>query len=158
MDRTLGLFLVLGAALLYFLIAPAQVSMPRVRLGEGGAFFLSPLFFPRLVAVGLAFLGFLLLLRGLPRADALRDGEGIHLPRRGAARAAGAVLILVLYIVSLGPVGYLVVTPLALMGLMLLLGARGWGSMLGVALGTTAAIYLGFQWGMLIILPEGIFY
>ncbi len=156
MDRWLGSLLTIGALVLYFLVAPAQVAMPKVRLGsQEGAFALSPLFFPRLVAVGVGLLGGLLFFRGRSRPDTLRAGEGFRLPRQDAARVGGTLALLVLYLAGLDTLGYLLATPLALVALKVFLGARRWVVIGAVAVVTTVAIYLGFQKGMSIILPEG---
>jgi len=157
-DRWLGSVFVLGALLLYFVVAPGQVSMPRLRLGEGGGtFVLSPLFFPRLVAVALGLLGALLFVRGRSREEALRDGEGFALSGAELARIGGTVLIMVLYLAALEPLGYLLATPLALAALMVFLGSRRWGLIIVVAIAATAVVYVGFRKGMLILLPGGIF-
>jgi hypothetical protein len=158
MDRWLGSGLILGALAFYLVVVPAQVAIPRLRVGGGeGGIAASPLFFPRVIAVALGILGVLLFLRGRSRDETARDGEGFRVVRREAVRVGGTLAILVLYVLSLPLLGYLVATPLAQAGLMAFLGFRRWGLIAALAVLTTAVVYVGFRWGMLILLPEGMF-
>lgn len=158
MDRWVGSALILGAVLLY-LVVPAQVSVPKIRVGGGeGGIASSALFFPRVVAVALGFLGLLLFLRGRSRLETVRDGEGFRVGGREAVRIGGTLSIMVLYVASLPVLGYLLATPLAQAAMMVFLGFRRWGVIAALAVLTTAVVFVGFRWGMLILLPEGMVY
>jgi len=77
----------------------------------------------------------------------------------GAPNRRGVVLtlgLLCLYTLLLPPVGYLLATPPALVGLMLLTGERRWLLMIIGAVLLTAVLYLFFRYGMNLVLPEGL--
>jgi hypothetical protein len=157
MDRWVGGGLVAAALVLYLVVLPAQVTIPRIQVGGGmGGVAASPLFFPRLMALFLGLLGAVIFLRGQSRAETLADGEGFPFSRGPAVRVGGTVLLLVLYLALLEPVGYVLVTPVVAVALMTFLGFRRWGITVAVALLTTVLIYAGFRWGMKILLPEGL--
>jgi putative tricarboxylic transport membrane protein len=157
MDRWLGAGLVAAAVILYVVVVPAQTAIPRFPVGGGvGGVAASPLFFPRFVAVVLGLLGAFLFLRSRTRAETLRAGEGFAFGPEPARRVAGAVLILALYLVLLDPVGYLLLTPVALGVLIGFLGFRRWPVVVLVAVLTPAVVYYGFRWGMKILLPDGL--
>lgn len=157
MDRWLGGALLSGALLLFFVVVPAEIQMPRIQVGGGvGGAVASPWFFPRLMAAVLGFLGVLIFLRGRSRAETLRSGEGFAFGRTQAARVSGTTAILVAYLVLLDWIGYLLLTPVALAGLSILLGFRRWLILAIVAVFVPATIYLGFRFGMKILLPEGL--
>lgn len=157
MDRWLGGALVLGAIVFYFVVVPAEIVIPRIEVGGGvGGVAASPLFFPRLITVVLGFLGVLVFLRGQSRAETLLAGEGFAFGRAQAARVCGTAAILAAYLALLDWVGYLLLTPIALAGLSILLGFRRWLTLAVVAVAVPATIYLGFRFGMKILLPEGL--
>lgn len=157
MDRWLGGALVLAALLLYFVVVPAEIVMPRFQVGGGvGGAASSPLFFPRLMAGLLGFLGILIFLRGQTRTQTLDAGEGFAFGKVQAVRVAGTAAILAVYLALLDPIGYVVLTPVALASLSLFLGFRRWPTLSIVAVAVPATIYLGFKFGMKILLPEGL--
>jgi putative tricarboxylic transport membrane protein len=156
-DRWLGGALVLAALLFYFVVVPAEIVIPRIQVGGGvGGGAASPLFFPRLMAVVLGFLGVLIFLRGQSRAETLLAGEGFAFGIAQAVRVAGTAAILVAYLALLDWIGYLLLTPIALASLSLLLGFRRWLLLAIVATAVPTTIYLGFRYGMKILLPEGV--
>ena len=157
MDRWLGAALVAAALLLFFVVLPAQIATPRIAVGGGvGGAVAHPLFFPRLIAVLLGFFGVLIFLRRRSRAETLRDGEGFAVGATEAARVGGTVAILVAYSALLDVVGYVLLTPVALASLAVFLGFRRWPVITAVAVGVTALVYVGFRFGMKILLPEGL--
>lgn len=157
MDRWLGAALVLAALLLFFVVLPAQIVTPRIEVGGGvGGAVAHPLFFPRFIAAVLGFFGVIIFLRGNSRTDTLRDGEGFSIGATDAARVGGTAAILVAYSALLDVVGYLLLTPVALASLAVFLGFRRWLVITAVAVGVTVVIYLGFRFGMKILLPEGL--
>jgi hypothetical protein len=156
-DRWLGGALLLGAVLLYFVVVPAEIVLPRIQVGGGvGGAASSPLFFPRLMAVVLGFLAVLILLRGRSRAETLLAGEGFAFGRGQAVRVCGTAAILAAYLALLDSIGYLLLTPVALAGLSILLGFRRWLTLAIVAVFVPTTIYVGFRFGMKILLPEGL--
>lgn len=157
MDRIVGGALVAGALLLYFVIIPAEVAVPKLAVGGGvGGVAASPLFFPQLTAALIAFLGVCLVVRGRTRAETLAAGEGFPFDTRQVTRAAGSAAILVLYAVFLENVGYLIATPVALVALCVFLGFRQWLVTIVTAAIFAALVYYGFRYGMKILLPEGV--
>ena len=157
MDRWLGAALVVAALLLFFVVLPAQIVTPRIAVGgDVGGAVAHPLFFPRLIAVLLGFFGVLIFLRGHSRAETLRDGEGFAFGIAEAVRVGGTGAILVAYSALLDVVGYVLLTPVALASLAVFLGFRRWPMLVAVAVGVSALIYVGFRFGMKILLPEGL--
>lgn len=157
MDRWLGGALVLAALLLFFVVVPAEIVMPRFQVGGGvGGAAASPLFFPRLMAGLLGFLGILIFLRGQTRAQTLDAGEGFAFGKVQAIRVGGTAAILAVYLALLEPIGYVLLTPVALASLSLFLGFRRRLTLVIVAVAVPAAIYFGFKFGMKILLPEGL--
>ena len=157
MDRWLGGGIVLAALLLYFWIVPSEIVAPRFEVGGGvGGIAASPLFFPRLMAAILGVLGIFLFLRGHDRERNLRDGEGFMIDVSELGRIAGAAAILIAYALLLDIVGYLLLTPAALVALCAFLGYRRWAVLILTSAGFTAVVYFGFRYGMKILLPEGL--
>jgi hypothetical protein len=97
-----------------------------------------------------------LLLRGHSRSRNLDDGEGFPFEPREALRVAGTAAILIAYALLLETVGYALLTPVALVVLCVFLGFRRWFVLLLTALLFTALVYVGFRYGMKILLPEGL--
>ena len=159
MDRWLGSGIVLAALLLYFWIVPSEIVAPRFEVGGGvGGIAASPLFFPRLMAALLGVLGVFLFLRGHKRERNLRDGEGFVIDLGELGRVGGAAAILIGYALLLETIGYLLLTPIALVAMCVFLGYRRWSVLMLTSAGFTALVYFGFRYGMKILLPEGPLY
>ena len=157
MDRWLGGALVLAAVVLYFLVLPAEIEMPRFQVGGGaGGVVASPFFFPRFIVGVLGLLAAAIFLRGRTRAEALGDGEGFAFGREQAVRVGGAAAILVSYVALLDVIGYVLLTPVALAALCVFLGYRRWLAVSAIAVVVTVTVYLGFRYGMKILLPDGL--
>lgn len=157
MDRWVGAGLVLAGLALGLLVIPAQVNVPRIAIGGGtGGIVASPLFFPSLMAILIGFLGVSIFLRGHSRARALADGEGFKFELEQAVRVSGTAALLIAYVLLLEIVGYLLLTPVALIALAGFLGFRRWVLLVVVAVAFTAIVYVGFRYGMKIFLPEGL--
>jgi len=157
MDRWIGGGIVVASMALFVWVLPAQITFPRIEVGGGvGGIAASPLFFPRLMATLLGTLGVIIFLRGHSRERNLRDGEGFAFERSEAIRVAGAAAILIAYAVLLETVGYLLLTPVALVAFCVFLGYRRWFIVLVTVAGFTALVYFGFRYGMKILLPEGL--
>jgi putative tricarboxylic transport membrane protein len=157
MDRWVGGGLVLTALLLYFVVVPAEIVAPRIQVGGGvGGIAASPLFFPRLMAALLGMLGIVLFVRGHSRERNLRDGEGFAFDRSEAVRIIGTAAILIAYMLLLETIGYLLLTPVTLIALCAFLGYRRWFVVVVIAAVFTVLVYVGFRYGMKILLPEGL--
>ena len=157
MDRWVGGGLLVAAAVLFVWVLPAQITIPRFEVGGGvGGIAASPLFFPRLMTALLGALGLVLLVRGHSRSRTLLDGEGFPFEPGEALRVAGTAAILIAYTLLLETVGYVLLTPVALVALCLFLGFRRWPILLVTAILFTALVYVGFRYGMKILLPEGL--
>lgn len=157
MDRWLGGGIFVAAIVLFVWVIPAQITIPRFEVGGGvGGIAASPLFFPRLMAALLGTLGVFIFLRGHSRERNLRDGEGFPFEPGEGLRVAGAAAILIAYTLLLEIVGYLLLTPVTLVALCVFLGFRRWSVLLLTAVAFTGLIYVGFRFGMKILLPEGL--
>ena len=157
MDRWVGGGIVVAATALFIWVLPAQIAIPRFEVGGGvGGIAASPLFFPRLMVGLLGTLGLALLLRGHTRSRNLRDGEGFPFQPSEALRVAGTAVILIAYTLLLETVGYLLLTPVALVVLCVFLGYRRWFVLATTAVIFTVLVYAGFRHGMKILLPEGL--
>ena len=157
MDRWVGAGIVAFAVLYYVVVIPDQVTVPRFEVGGGvGGLAASPLFFPRLMAVALGALGACLLVRGYSRSRSLANGEGFAFVANEGLRVAGTVAILSTYVALLDTIGYVLLTPVALVALSAFLGFRRWWVMLATAVVFTATVYGIFRYGMKILLPEGL--
>lgn len=130
----------------------------------GGA--IGPAAYPGLLAVLIIVLALILVVRavrgGVAQAMPETAGDGElddSVLASGAPNRRGVVLtlgLLCLYTLLLPSVGYLLATPPALVGLMLLTGERRWLLMIIGALVLTGALYLFFRYGMSLVLPEGL--
>ena len=157
MDRLVGGALVAGALLLYFVVVPGEIAVPKFAVGGGvGGIAATPIFFPRLTVALIGFLGACLLVRGHSRARTLADGEGFPFERHQVLRFSGAAAILIAYAILLEPIGYLLLTPVATVALCLFLGYRRWLMIITTSVVFSALVYFGFRYGMKILLPEGV--
>jgi len=75
--------------------------------------------------------------------------------KRAASLFAAAVAMSVIYVLLVDTVGFLIMTPLLLVGLMILFGERNFVKMLLIAAVTTACIWLLFTKVFMIFLPVG---
>lgn len=157
MDRWVGAGLVGFALVFGFLVVPAQITVPQIAIGGGtGGVVASPYFFPSLMAVVIGLLGASIFLRGHSRARTLADGEGFAFVPAQAARVAGVFALLVAYHLLLEEVGFVLLTPVAIVALAAFLGFRRWVVLVTVAIGVTVVVYVVFRYGMTIFLPEGL--
>jgi len=124
----------------------AAGNLQTVKLGIG------PAGMPRFVAVLLVVLGL------AQTAMALRSGVNppkFDVDKRAASLFAAAVAMSVIYVLLVDTVGFLIMTPLLLVGLMILFGERNFVKMLLIAAVTTACIWLLFTKVFMIFLPVG---
>ncbi|MBM3525582.1 MAG: tripartite tricarboxylate transporter TctB family protein [Alphaproteobacteria bacterium] len=157
MDRWIGGGLVAAALAFVFLVVPTQITVPQIAIGGGmGGVVASPHFFPTLIAAFLALLGVSIFLRGHGRARTLADGEGFELIPAQLLRVGATAAILIAYWLLLEQVGYVILTPVAILLLATFLGYRRWLLLIAVAAAFTVIVYAGFRYGMQIFLPEGL--
>ena len=133
--------IVLGAAVFI-----AAGSLQKVKLGIG------PAGMPKFVAV-------LLMVLGLAQtATALSTGvkkPEFNVDKKAAGLFAAAVAMSAVYVLLVDTIGFLIMTPLLLLGLMWLFGERNIVKMLIIAAITTACIWLLFTKVFMIFLPTG---
>jgi len=133
--------IVLGAAVFI-----AAGSLQQVKLGIG------PAGMPRFVAVLLMVLG------AAQTAMALSSGvkaPEFNVDKKAASLFAAAVAMSVAYVLLVDIIGFIILTPLLLIGLMFLFGERNIVKMLIIAIVTTVCIWLLFTKVFMIFLPVG---
>ncbi len=141
-DLFIGLGLLVFAGLYFRESFAITVGFAADRLG--------PRFFPRMLAIALATCALALIRRSV----AGRSDPGPLKPVRLAVLAGAAVLTTV-YALLLGPLGYVIATPLYLSALIVLLGHRDLKSLLALTVGGTAVLYLVFVRALHVLVPMG---
>ena len=139
-DAALGLVLLVLAAGVY--VAARSFPPPKAEP-------LGPAFFPQLLAGLLVVLAAILTARG-----AFGPPGGVPEPRATPAYPAGVLALRVGYAALLHFAGFLVATPVFLFAVVRLLGARA-SIAAWTAVAVTAAVYLVFQLGLDVRLPDG---
>ena len=140
--------LVIGLACMVLGVAVfiAAGDLQQVKLGIG------PSGFPKFISVVLGILGL------AQTVTALSCGEEkpkFDMDKRAAALFIAAVAMSVVYVMLVTQVGFIIMTPLLLIGLMVLFGERNIVKMLIIAVITTICIWLLFTKVFLIFLPAG---
>ena len=133
--------IVLGAA-----VFAAAAGLQKVKLGIG------PAGMPRFVAALLVILGI------AQTAMTLRAGvkaPAFNVDKRAAGLFCAAVAMSVAYVMLVSTVGFVLLTPLLLMGLMCLFGERNIVKMAIISIITTVCIWLLFTEVFMIFLPTG---
>lgn len=133
--------IVLGAA-----VYIAAGDLQQVKLGIG------PSGFPKFIAVVLVLLG--------AAQTIMTLAAGVNAPtfqvdKRAAGLFAAAVAMAIAYVLLVESVGFLLLTPLLLIGLMFLFGERSIVRMLIIAVVTTVCVWLLFTEVFMIFLPSG---
>lgn len=110
-------------------------------------------FFPKHLAVLMALLAVLLIVRGcLTRAPASAD---LWSDRAGVARVGGMLATLVGYVFVVEAVGYIPTTAALFLVMLRWIGRQGWGVTLTVAVLASGGSYLLFARWLAISLPSG---
>ena len=140
--------LVIGIACMALGVAVfiAAGNLQQVKLGIG------PSGFPKFIAVVLGILGL------AQTATALSSGveaPKFNVDKRAASLFAAAVAMSVAYVMLVTQVGFIILTPLLLIGMMFLFGERNIVKMAVIAIITTACVWLLFTEVFLIFLPAG---
>ena len=140
--------LVIGLACIALGVAVfiAAGSLQTVKLGIG------PAGMPRFVAVLLMVLG---LAQTVTAVSTGVKAPEFNVDKKAAGLFAAAVAMSVAYVLLVETFGFIILTPLLLIGLMFLFGERNIVKMLLIAAVTTACIWLLFTKVFLIFLPVG---
>lgn len=140
--------LVIGLACIALGVAVfiAAGSLQTVKLGIG------PAGMPRFVAVLLMVLG---LAQTVTAVSTGVKAPEFNVDKKAASLFAAAVAMSVAYVLLVETFGFIILTPLLLIGLMTLFGERNIVKMLIIAAVTTACIWLLFTKVFLIFLPVG---
>ena len=150
---------VVGGVLLVFcvvvyLIIPIEIQeLMRYDASMG----LSPAVFPKLSVFLIAGFSAVLIFSALRPKDVAPREDRRALGMGSRARVITTFIIILAYVYLIGIVGYLVITPLALIILMWYFGERRWLLILSVAILATTGLFCFFRYIMYIILPEGRF-
>ena len=124
----------------------AAGNLQTVRLGIG------PAGFPKFIAIVLAVLGL------AQTATALSTGvkaPEFNVDKKAASLFIAAVAMSFAYVLLVDMIGFLIMTPLLLVGLMYLFGERSFVKMIIIAAITTVCIWLLFTEVFMIFLPVG---
>ena len=124
----------------------AAGNLQKVRLGIG------PSGFPKFIAIVLGLLGL------AQTATVLSCGvekPKFDVDKRAASLFIAAVAMAVAYVMLVTQIGFIILTPLLLIGMMVLFGERSIVKMLVIAVITTACIWLLFTEVFMIFLPVG---
>ncbi|MEJ2375692.1 MAG: tripartite tricarboxylate transporter TctB family protein [Pseudolabrys sp.] len=133
-----------------FAVIPSEVERPPVLFGQQSNG-LDPAFFPHLVATCFLIVG----LWYLRASFSLNDVNGFRGLKRGNYVSVGfTMLMFVVYAAILQPLGFVLSSALVVALLSIFYGARHWLTILLVALGVPAAVYVVFRRLLTVALPE----
>ena len=140
--------LVIGIAciVLGIVVFVAAGTLQQVKLGIG------PSGFPKFIAVVLAVLG---LAQTVTALSSGVEAPKFNVDKRAAGLFAAAVAMSVAYVMLVTQIGFIILTPLLLIGLMFLFGERSILKMAVIAIITTACVWLLFTEVFMIFLPAG---
>jgi putative tricarboxylic transport membrane protein len=111
---------------------------------------LGPTFYPRVLAVVLAVLAIVLIFRSF-----FDRSVPSPLSKVRVGRLLTVFGLMLAWAGLLPLLGFPVITPLLLAGVMWILGHRRWPSLIGVSLGLTLVMYLVFVRALKVLLPMG---
>jgi len=133
-----------------FLVIPSEVERPPVLFGTTSAA-LDPAFFPRLVATCFLIVG----LWYLRESFRLNDANGFRgLKKHNYISVAFTTVMFVVYASILQPLGFILSSALVVAVLSIFYGARHWLTILLVAIGVPAVVYVVFRRILTVALPE----
>lgn len=124
----------------------AAGSLQKVKLGIG------PAGFPKFISIVLVLLG---LAQTVMALSAGVKAPEFKMDKKSASLFVAAVAMSFAYVLLVDTIGFLIMTPLLLIGLMYLFGERSIVKMLIIALVTTGCIWLLFTKVFMIFLPVG---
>lgn len=142
-------------ASLFFILAG---DFPAARAPDVGM-----AFYPRILVIIIILLSSIIILHGIRKKEASQSEEAETLPffdteNNGLKRVLIMIALTVIYQQLLTVAGFLVITPIYLIILMLVFHASSWWKIGLISLATTLFIYIAFQILLKIPLPTGIFY
>jgi putative tricarboxylic transport membrane protein len=118
---------------------------------------IGPEFFPRYLAAGLFICSAILVIQALIiNPEKNKKAPTISPLDKGMQRLFAGIAIIVAYAFCWEPVGFIISTPLAMAGMMLLLGYRRYLMMVIFSLGTTAVIFGAFRFFLSVDMPMGL--
>lgn len=133
-----------------FLVIPSEVERPPVLFGTSAAS-LDPAFFPHLVATCFLLVG----LWYLRESFRLNDANGFRgLKRDNYVSIGFTAVMFVVYASILQPLGFVLSSALVVAVLSIFYGARNWISIVIVAIGVPAVVYVVFRRVLTVALPE----
>ena len=116
-----------------------------------------PEFFPRALAAGLFVCSAVLLIQAIfanPKKD--KKAPTISPLDKGMQRLFAGIAIIIVYALCWEPVGFIIATPLAMAGMMLLLGYRKYLMMVIFSLATTIVVFGAFKVFLNVDMPLGL--
>lgn len=133
-----------------FLVIPSEVERPPVLFGASSAA-LDPAFFPHLVATCFMLVG----LWYLRESFRLNDVNGFRgLKQNNYVSIGFTTVMFIVYAAILQPLGFILSSALVVAVLSIFYGARNWISIIMVALGVPAVVYVIFRRVLTVALPE----
>ncbi len=133
-----------------YLVIPSEVERPPVLFGTTSAA-LDPAFFPRLVATCFLIVG----LWYLRESFRLNDANGFRgLKRSNYVSIGFTTVMFIVYASILQPLGFILSSALVVAVLSIFYGARNWASIVIVAVGVPAIVYVVFRRVLTVALPE----
>jgi putative tricarboxylic transport membrane protein len=117
---------------------------------------IGPEFFPRYLAAGLFVCSLVLLYQQFRAGVKDRPAPTISLKDRGMRRLLAGVVIVAFYALLWEVLGFIIVTPCVLFGLMVLLGLRRYPLMVVFSLAATLVIFGAFRFFLNIDMPLGV--
>ena len=136
----------LGCMALGVAVFIAAGNLQQVKLGIG------PSGFPKFIAIVLGILG---LAQTITALSSGVEAPKFDVDKRAAGLFAAAVAMAVAYVLLVTQVGFIIMTPLLLIGMMYLFGERNIMKMAVIAIITTICVWLLFTEVFLIFLPAG---
>jgi uncharacterized membrane protein YidH (DUF202 family) len=161
-DILLGCLLALGFGLALWIFIPAAVPVPNsIKVAA-----LSPDFWPKIIAVGLAIMGLILIVQGAIRLVRQRTAAEGRKPRKAASatgrrsvflRTVGIMFGLLVYYQLVEPLGIVVSSMLAIVAFALLYGERRFKMLIPIAVLLPIGLYYFFVKVANIPMPLGFF-
>lgn len=144
-DRLSGLIVLFSSLVLFFFIIPAGVETNAGCPAAG----LSPAFMPKLIALIMGFLSFLMVIKSGTK-------ESLSRQRMFSRNMLVTVLIFILYIILVPRLGYLVSSIIFLPVILVFFGTRSWVIILPLSIILPVLLYWFFSRVMFVMLPEGL--
>mgnify|MGYP000692604419 CR=1 FL=1 len=156
LDVAIGASVAVLALVGIMVLIPAGIILP----GDVDIAALSPDFWPRLVMIGLAVAGLVVLLQGTllanTQGDEAEQEASLPLPV-AVAKLLVAVIALFIYYVAISEVGIVLSSSVILIGLMMLGGERRIKVLLPVGIAPPVLLYYFFTYVANVPLPLGVF-